>query len=151
MVGLIYGPLNLWQITNGERLTLTLWFSRDGSRDEDAKLVSLLSQKLLHTKMDDSCIPLPASSNMYWYSQDQISNYQLGFNICWGRLYILGYDMYISQDSSWYTSIIFWKPSVSLFWSKLQWECQLSDSAAYWHWAWCKTKIKDKCGTELFT
>ena len=50
--------------------------------------------------MDDSCIPLPASSNMYWYSQDQISNYQLGFNICWGRLYILGYDIYISQDSS---------------------------------------------------
>ncbi|KAF3944520.1 hypothetical protein CMV_029021 [Castanea mollissima] len=34
------------EIADGERLTLTLWFSRDASHDEDARLVSLLSQSL---------------------------------------------------------------------------------------------------------
>lgn len=88
------------EITDGERLTLALWFSRDGSHDEDTKLVSLLSQHLLHKNMAGSCIPFPASSNMYWSSQDQASNDQFGFNICWARLHVLGYDIYISQDSS---------------------------------------------------
>ncbi|KAJ9563649.1 hypothetical protein OSB04_008809 [Centaurea solstitialis] len=32
------------QITNGERLTLTLWFSRDKSHDEDSKLISFLTK-----------------------------------------------------------------------------------------------------------
>ncbi|KAK7260575.1 hypothetical protein RIF29_26730 [Crotalaria pallida] len=88
------------EITDGERLTLALWFSRDGSHDEDAKLVSLLSQSLLHKNVADSYLPLPASSNMYWFSQDQASKNQFGFNICWARLHVLGYDIYISQDSS---------------------------------------------------
>ena len=88
------------QITEGERLTLALWFSRDGSHDEDMKLISLLSQHLLHDNMADSYLPLPASSNMYWFSKDQASNYQFGFNISWARLHVLGYDIYISQDSS---------------------------------------------------
>ncbi|KHN25978.1 Prolyl 3-hydroxylase 1 [Glycine soja] len=88
------------EITEGERLTLALWFSRDGSHDEDMKLISLLSRHLLHDNMADSYLPLPASSNMYWFSKDQASNYQFGFNICWARLHVLGYDIYISQDSS---------------------------------------------------
>lgn len=37
---------------------------------------------------------------MYWFSQDQASNDQFGFNICWARLHVLGYDIYIPQDSS---------------------------------------------------
>ncbi|XP_027342120.1 uncharacterized protein LOC113854956 isoform X3 [Abrus precatorius] len=57
------------EITEGERLTLALWFSRNGSHDEDTQLISLLSQHLC-------------------------------FNICWARLHVLGYDTYISQDSS---------------------------------------------------
>ncbi|OIW18067.1 hypothetical protein TanjilG_19299 [Lupinus angustifolius] len=88
------------EITDGERLTLTLWFSRDDSHNEDVKLVSLLSQNLLHKNMADSYLPLPASSNMYWFSQDQASNNQFGFNICWARLHVLGYAIYICQDSS---------------------------------------------------
>ncbi|KAK7359508.1 hypothetical protein VNO77_01469 [Canavalia gladiata] len=88
------------EITEGERLTLALWFSRDGSHDEDIKLISLLSQHLLHGSMADTYLPLPASSNMYWFSQDQASDYQFGFNICWARLRVLGYEVYISQDSS---------------------------------------------------
>lgn len=50
--------------------------------------------------MAGSCLPLPASSNMYWFSQDQASNDQFGFNICWARLHVLGYNIYISQESS---------------------------------------------------
>ncbi|KAI5385368.1 hypothetical protein KIW84_072099 [Lathyrus oleraceus] len=92
--------LSLGQITDGERLTLALWFSRDGSSDEDTKLVSLLSQHLLYKNIASSLLPLPASSNMYWFSQDQASNDQFGFNICWARLHILGYDIYFSQDTS---------------------------------------------------
>ncbi|XP_039685460.1 uncharacterized protein [Medicago truncatula] len=88
------------EITDGERLTLALWFSRDGSHDEDTKLVSLLSQHLLHKSMASSCLPFPASSNMYWCSQNQASTDHFGFNICWARLHVLGYDIYISQDSS---------------------------------------------------
>ncbi|TKY59777.1 Prolyl 3-hydroxylase 1 [Spatholobus suberectus] len=88
------------EITEGERLTLALWFSRDGSHDEDMKLISLLSQHLLHKNMADSYLPLPASSNMYWFSQDHASDYPFSFNICWARLHVLGYHIYISQDSS---------------------------------------------------
>ncbi|KAK8472337.1 hypothetical protein PHAVU_002G181600 [Phaseolus vulgaris] len=86
-------------ITEGERLTVALWFSRDGSHDEDKKLISLLSQHLLRKNVADSYIPLPASDNMYWFSHGQASDHQFGFNICWARLHVLGYDIYISQDS----------------------------------------------------
>ncbi|KAK4261845.1 hypothetical protein QN277_004789 [Acacia crassicarpa] len=86
------------EIIDGERLTLTLWFSRDSSHDEDAKLISLLSQNLLHDKMADSSLPWPASSSMYWFSVEQASEQQLGFNICWARLQVLGYDICLSQD-----------------------------------------------------
>lgn len=76
-----------------------MWFSRDGSHDEDKKLISLLSQHLLHKNVADSYLPLPASGNMYWFSHGQASDCQFGFNICWARLHVLGYDIYISQDS----------------------------------------------------
>ncbi|BAT74276.1 hypothetical protein VIGAN_01191000 [Vigna angularis var. angularis] len=87
------------EITEGERLTVALWFSRDGSHDEDKKLISLLSQHLLHKNVADSYLPLPASGNMYWFSHGQASDCQIGFNICWARLHVLGYDIYISQDT----------------------------------------------------
>lgn len=91
-----------FQVTHGERLTLTLWFSRDSSHDEDAKLISILSQKLLHRsdKVPQLCLPLPASSNMYWFSPNQASPDELGCNICWARMNVLGYDIYYSQNTS---------------------------------------------------
>ncbi|KAH9745984.1 procollagen-proline 3-dioxygenase [Citrus sinensis] len=90
------------EVTHGERLTLTLWFSRDSSHDEDAKLISILSQKLLHRsdKVPQLCLPLPASSNMYWFSPNQASPDELGCNICWARMDVLGYDIYYSQNTS---------------------------------------------------
>ncbi|KAK9277543.1 hypothetical protein L1049_007088 [Liquidambar formosana] len=90
------------EIIDGERLTLTLWFSRDGSHDEDAKLISLLSQNLLNSvgNEPDSYLPLPASSNMYWFSEDQATHHQSGFDIRWARIHALGYDIYSSQEKS---------------------------------------------------
>ncbi|KAM2329863.1 uncharacterized protein LOC126607612 [Malus sylvestris] len=89
------------EITDGERLTLALWFSRDATYDEDAKLISLLSQSLLHDNVPKLCLPMPASSNMYWFSPDQASSdHQLGFDICWARLHVLGYDLLFRQDKS---------------------------------------------------
>ncbi|KAL5553328.1 hypothetical protein UlMin_040729 [Ulmus minor] len=87
------------EIIDGERLTLALWFSRDSSHDEDAKLISILSEKLLHDNVP-SWLPLPASSNMYWFSPGQASEDQLGFDICWARLHVLGFDMLYSEDKS---------------------------------------------------
>ncbi|XP_034690486.1 uncharacterized protein LOC117918058 isoform X2 [Vitis riparia] len=94
-------------ITDGERLTLTLWFSRDCSHDEDAKLVSLLSQSQLHSSNNepDSYLPLPASSSMYWFSPDHISQHQSGFNICWARMHILGYNLFSPQDKSCFSAL----------------------------------------------
>lgn len=95
------------EITDGERLTLTLWFSRDCSHDEDAKLVSLLSQSQLHSSNNepDSYLPLPASSSMYWFSPDHISQHQSGFDICWARMHILGYDLFSPQDKSCFSAL----------------------------------------------
>ncbi|KAF6144572.1 hypothetical protein GIB67_006064 [Kingdonia uniflora] len=77
------------EITDGERLTLTLWFSRDKSYDEDAKLINLLSQNLSTTLYDESAsyLPLPAPSNMYWFVTEEDS----GFDIRWARIHILGF------------------------------------------------------------
>ncbi|KAA8529875.1 hypothetical protein F0562_034521 [Nyssa sinensis] len=95
------------EITDGERLTLTLWFSRDGSHDEDAKLISFLSQSLLHSSENrpHSYLPLPASSNMYWFPPEQASNYQLGFDIRFARIHMLGYNLYPSQDKSCFSAL----------------------------------------------
>ncbi|KAI3857095.1 hypothetical protein MKW92_038764 [Papaver armeniacum] len=56
---------NIHSVDEGERLTLTLWFTRDSSHDEDVKLISLLDDRPF------PYLPLPASSNMYWFFQDQ--------------------------------------------------------------------------------
>ncbi|KAG6766004.1 hypothetical protein POTOM_030068 [Populus tomentosa] len=76
------------EIIEGERLTLTLWFSRDSAHDEDAKLISLLSKNMPELKL-----PMLASSNMYWFSLDPASHQQLGFDICLARMHVLGFDM----------------------------------------------------------
>ncbi|KVH97464.1 prolyl 3-hydroxylase 1 isoform X1 [Cynara cardunculus var. scolymus] len=90
------------EITKGERLTLTLWFTRDKSHDEDVKLISFL------TKCPFNCsdpspsdyLPLPASQNMYWFPPEQSSTYQSGFDIRFARLHVLGYKPYSSDASS---------------------------------------------------
>ncbi|KAI3848346.1 hypothetical protein MKW98_005726 [Papaver atlanticum] len=88
------------EITEGERLTLTLWFTRDSSHDEDVKLISLLSQTLLSCSLDRPFpyLPLPASSNMYWFPQDQASHdHQEGFDIRWARIHVLHYTFNASD------------------------------------------------------
>ncbi|XP_017971637.1 PREDICTED: uncharacterized protein LOC18610000 [Theobroma cacao] len=90
------------EVTEGERLTLTLWFSRDSSHDEDAKLIPLLAESLLHKSNNVLCsfLPLPASDNMYWFAPNQASHQELGFDIRLGRLHSLGFDVYYSQGRS---------------------------------------------------
>ncbi|XP_038893062.1 uncharacterized protein LOC120081945 [Benincasa hispida] len=88
------------EITNGERLTLTLWLTRDSSHDEDSKLLSLLSQSHLHDRLPDSRLPQPPSCNMYWFSLEDDPNFKSGFDICWARLHALGYDIYFRGDHS---------------------------------------------------
>ncbi|KAL7181070.1 hypothetical protein ACSBR1_040018 [Camellia fascicularis] len=90
------------EITDGERLTLTLWFSRDGSHDEDAKLISFLSQSQLHRSIHEShlFLPLPASTKMYWFPPERASTYESGFDICFARIHALGYNLCFPQDKS---------------------------------------------------
>ncbi|XP_015062538.1 uncharacterized protein LOC107008130 isoform X2 [Solanum pennellii] len=88
-------------ITEGERITLTLWFSRDASYDEDPKLISSLSQDLLgvaESKLH-SYIPVPGSINMYWFPPDKASSFSSGFDIRCGRLCVLGFDIYPFQKT----------------------------------------------------
>lgn len=98
----LYSEINreiICQIIEGERLTLTLWFTRDSTHDEDAKLISLLSEKLLNDSIREplSKLPVPASSNMYWYSSDSSSDQQSGFDLCCARLHVLGFDVYCHE------------------------------------------------------
>ncbi|XP_022724939.1 uncharacterized protein LOC111281460 isoform X1 [Durio zibethinus] len=88
------------EVTDGERLTLTLWFSRDSSHDEDAKLIPLLAESLLHksNNVPQSFLPVPASDNMYWFFPNQASHQDMGFDIRLGRLHAFGFDVYYSQD-----------------------------------------------------
>lgn len=87
-----------WQVTDGERVTLTLWFSRNSTHDEDKKLISHLSQ------IHPTCgVPSPASSNMYLYSPDQAppndgSTTPTVFDISCARIYILGFGIYSSAE-----------------------------------------------------
>lgn len=76
------------EVLDGERLTLTLWFTRNSAYDEDAKLISLISQNTsIHEKGNPyPFLPLPASDNMYWFS-DGIS----GFDIRCARIQNLGF------------------------------------------------------------
>ncbi|CAN8238767.1 unnamed protein product [Cochlearia groenlandica] len=82
------------EVTDGERLTLALWFSRDSSHDEDSKLVSRLSQYM----SPGIYLPSPASTNMYWFSPHQKANQNIGFDICLARLCLLGFDVHSLQD-----------------------------------------------------
>ncbi|XP_004228755.1 uncharacterized protein [Solanum lycopersicum] len=89
------------EITEGERITLTLWFSRDASYDEDPKLISSLSPDLLgvaESKLH-SYIPVPGSINMYWFPPDKASSFSSGFDIRCGRLRVLGFDIYPFQKT----------------------------------------------------
>ncbi|KAK3003235.1 hypothetical protein RJ639_018950, partial [Escallonia herrerae] len=88
------------EIADGERLTLTLWFSRDASHDEDAKLLSFLTQVQLNTSVN-KCVPYlpsPAPNNMYWFPPDQALNYKSGFDLRCARLHVLGYDLYLDKS-----------------------------------------------------
>ncbi|KAH9625060.1 hypothetical protein KSS87_010550 [Heliosperma pusillum] len=80
------------EITDGERLTLTIWFSRNSSYDEDVKLISLVDRSVSSNE-PAPCIPLPGSSNMYWFSSEQGSDQLQGFDIRYARLVSLGYDI----------------------------------------------------------
>uniref|UniRef100_A0A1D1Y3L1 Prolyl 3-hydroxylase 1 n=1 Tax=Anthurium amnicola TaxID=1678845 RepID=A0A1D1Y3L1_9ARAE len=84
------------EVTAGERLTLTLWFTRDSTHDEDAKLISILYERLLKNQVasPDLCLPFPASDKMYWFTHQQSC-----FDIRWARLHILGYNLYSSVSA----------------------------------------------------
>ncbi|XP_052206020.1 uncharacterized protein LOC127810528 isoform X2 [Diospyros lotus] len=95
------------EITDGERLTLTLWFTRDGSHDEDSKLISFLSQSQLNSSVHESRIflPLPASSKMYWFPPNQASTCEPGFDIRLARIHVLGYGLCPPQCKSCFTAV----------------------------------------------
>ncbi|XP_031388625.1 uncharacterized protein LOC116201504 isoform X2 [Punica granatum] len=86
-------------VTGGERLTLTLWFSRNSTHDEDVKLISRLSQICSTAGSSEplSSLPAPASSNMYLFSRDQSSHQELGINVCFARILVLGFSIYSSH------------------------------------------------------
>ncbi|XP_006651206.1 uncharacterized protein LOC102716394 [Oryza brachyantha] len=83
------------EVTEGERLTLTLWFTRDSAYDEDPKLLSFLSQTSFNNQPFDqkSYIPLPASDIMYWFAYEHS-----GFDIRCARVHILGFCLHVSTD-----------------------------------------------------
>lgn len=89
------------QITEGERVTLTLWFSRNAAHDEDQKLISFLSEGSLDNLDSNfsSLLPAPASHSMYWFPPDEASKFQSGFDIRCARLSILGLDLYSSEET----------------------------------------------------
>ncbi|KAJ8760435.1 hypothetical protein K2173_015102 [Erythroxylum novogranatense] len=94
------------EVNKGERLTLTIWFSRDRAHDEDAKLISLLSDRWLNgsSNMPKLSLPIPASSSMYWFSPESATQQQLGFDICFARMHALGFDIYSSRPKSFFPS-----------------------------------------------
>ncbi|XP_023644120.1 uncharacterized protein LOC17894299 [Capsella rubella] len=90
------------EVTDGERLTLALWFSRDSSHDEDSKLLSRLSQCTLH----GFCLPLPASTNMYWFCpHPDVLSQNIGFDICFARLHLLGFGVHSLQGEDHSTDV----------------------------------------------
>lgn len=95
-------PILYKQVTDGERVTLTLWFSRDASHDEESKLISFLSQISLDDfdSKCDSFLPIPSPINMYWFPPDEASKFSSGFDIRCGRLYVLGFELYSSREIS---------------------------------------------------
>ncbi|CAN1152076.1 hypothetical protein LINPERHAP2_LOCUS18518, partial [Linum perenne] len=90
------------EIFEGERLTLAMWFSRDSTYDEDAKLISLLSSNMacpIRALPDELPQPMPASSNMYWFCPDAEQNQESGFDICCARIRAAGFDIYSSLET----------------------------------------------------
>ncbi|CAN0876802.1 Prolyl 3-hydroxylase 1 [Linum grandiflorum] len=90
------------EILEGERLTLAMWFSRDSAYDEDAKLISLLSSNEACTARSVSAelpLPMPASSNMYWFCLDAEQDQESGFDICCARIHAAGFDIYSSEEN----------------------------------------------------
>lgn len=88
------------QVTDGERITLTLWFSRNSTHDEDVKLISRLSQIYSSLGTSGPPVPAPASSNMYLFSRDQSSHEEFGINICFARLLVLGFSIYSAHSEN---------------------------------------------------
>ncbi|RLN19878.1 uncharacterized protein C2845_PM02G32120 [Panicum miliaceum] len=90
------------EVTEGERLTLTLWFTRDRAYNEDPKLLTFLSQTSLSCEptKQKSYIPMPASDNMYWFSCDQS-----GFDIRCARVHVLGFSFH-SSSGEYSTSVL---------------------------------------------
>lgn len=88
------------EVSEGERITLTLWFSRDASHDEDAKLLASLSDCSLTSPTHSiaSCLPVLASNNMYWFPPEEASRFQSGFDICSARLHVLGFDISTTDE-----------------------------------------------------
>ncbi|XP_009105064.1 uncharacterized protein LOC103830987 [Brassica rapa] len=82
------------EVTDGERLTLAMWFTRDSSHNEDSNLISRLSQCSSH----EFPLPSPASANMYWFCPYQNANLNTGFDICLARLHLLGFDLHSLQE-----------------------------------------------------
>ncbi|PKA65656.1 hypothetical protein AXF42_Ash013070 [Apostasia shenzhenica] len=87
------------EVLDGERLTLTLWFTRNGTHDEDAKLTHVLSQILAeHVRGKPySFLPLSAPDSMYWFSDGHF-----GFDVRCARVQNLGFKFCKSkhQESS---------------------------------------------------
>ncbi|KAJ4796189.1 2-oxoglutarate (2OG) and Fe(II)-dependent oxygenase superfamily protein [Rhynchospora pubera] len=81
------------EIIEGERLTLTLWFTRDSASDEDPKLLNFLSQALERNR-EGPFYPLPASDNMYLFTYNGSS-----FDLRCARACQLGYTFYSSACS----------------------------------------------------
>ncbi|XP_078441427.1 2-oxoglutarate (2OG) and Fe(II)-dependent oxygenase superfamily protein isoform X2 [Wolffia australiana] len=77
------------EVIEGERLTLTLWFTRDKSHDEDAKLISLLSSRVNQIIKPRPTLPFPAPNAMYWFTSAGS-----GFDIRWARLHVLGWKIH---------------------------------------------------------
>lgn len=83
------------EVLDGERITLTLWFTRNSAHDEDAKLISSLSQSISRCEVEvpDPYLPLPASDNMYWFSDNH-----LGFDVRYARMHTLGFRICSSTN-----------------------------------------------------
>ncbi|KAG9153006.1 hypothetical protein Leryth_024743 [Lithospermum erythrorhizon] len=90
------------EVTEGERITLTLWFTRNKCHDEDTSLISLLSQSSSDSlsPMFDPFTPLPASPNMYWFPPNGCLDFQAGFDIRYARLHVLGFNLCPFFDKS---------------------------------------------------
>ncbi|XP_051116440.1 uncharacterized protein LOC127241433 isoform X1 [Andrographis paniculata] len=88
------------EISEGERITLSLWFSRDSAHDEDAKILSSLCDHSLNSSisMSPSYFPMLAPHNMYWFPPEEASKFQSGIDICSARLHVLGFDIYSSNE-----------------------------------------------------